>query len=90
MAHLLVHHQVGDFDTWKAAFDQHDATRRASGGGNYMLFRSADDPNEVVVVFEWDSVENARAFSTSDDLREAMQRAGVAGPPTIVYMDQYE
>lgn len=90
MAYLLIHHQVADYNAWKPAFDEHDGTRREYGGGNYMLFRGADDPNEVVVVMEWDSVDNAKAFSSSDDLREAMQKAGVAGPPTVVFMDQVE
>jgi heme-degrading monooxygenase HmoA len=90
MAYLLVHHQVADYDAWKPVFDEHDATRRASGGGDHMLFRSADNPNEITIMFEWDSVENAQAFSSSDELREAMQRAGVTGPPTIVFMDRVE
>ena len=88
MAHMLIHHRVADYDAWKPVFDEHEATRRSSGGGDYMLFRSVDDPGEVVIVFEWDSVDNARAFSESDVLREAMQRAGVMGPPTVVYMEQ--
>ena len=88
MPHMMIHHQVADYDAWKPIFDEYDATRRARGGGDYMLFRGADNPNEVVIVFEWDSVENARAFSESDVLREAMQQAGVTGPPTVVYMEQ--
>ena len=88
MAHMMIHHQVADYAAWKVAFDEHDATRREYGGGDYMLFNSVDNPNEVVVVFEWDSMDNARAFSESAELREAMQQAGVTGPPTVVYMEQ--
>ena len=43
--------------------------------------------NEVVVLFEWDSVENAQAFASSDNLREAMQKAGVVSKPNIYFLD---
>ena len=88
MAHLMIHHQVVNFDAWKPVFDAFEPNRHAMGGGPYKLFRSVDDSNEVVVVMEWDDIENARAFAQSEDLRAAMQEAGVLGPPTIVFMEQ--
>ena len=87
MAHLLVIHTVEDFARWKAAFDDHENTRRTSGGGDYQLLRNAHNPNEVVVLFDWDSVENAQAFASSDNLREAMQKAGVVSKPNIYFLD---
>jgi heme-degrading monooxygenase HmoA len=87
MAHLLVIHTVEDFDRWKVTFDDHGKIRRANGGGDYQVLRNAHNPNEVVVLFEWDSVENAQTFASSDNLREAMQKAGVVSKPNIYFLD---
>ena len=54
------------------------------------MFRNADDPEEIVVLLEWDSLERARAFAQSPDLRETMERAGVTGPPDIRFLDRVD
>ena len=59
MAHLLVIHTVEDFDRWKVGFDNHAKARRTSGGGDYQIMRNAHNPNELVVLFDWDSVDGA-------------------------------
>jgi heme-degrading monooxygenase HmoA len=90
MAHFIVHHQVADFDRWKPVFDEHASMRKAAGcQGGYVL-RSADDPNEVTIVFDWDNMDNAQAFASSENLREAMQRAGVQGRPDVTFMQSME
>ena len=86
MANIMIHHKVQNFETWKRAFDEHAPARETAGCTGGELFQSADDPNEVVIRFSWDTLENARAFSSSDDLREVMAKAGVVGQPTIVFL----
>ncbi len=54
------------------------------------LFRNADDPNEVVIVLEWNDLEEARRFAQSEDLREAMQRHGVVGQSDIYFLEEVE
>jgi hypothetical protein len=41
----------------------------------------------VVLFFDWESVEQARKFMNSDDLRKAMQQAGVEGPADVQYIE---
>lgn len=77
MPHMLVHHKVRDFAIWKPFFDRHEITRKANGSKGAQVFQSAADPDEVFIIFEWDSVENAEKFSTSDDLKKNMEQAGV-------------
>jgi heme-degrading monooxygenase HmoA len=48
------------------------------------------DPNELVILLEWDSSENARRFADAEDLREAMQRAGVADRPDVYVLEEVE
>ena len=90
MPYVLVRHKVEDYAKWKPFFDQHGATRQASGSLGGRLFRNANDPNELVVLFEWDDLEKARQFAQSNDLREIMQRAGVADQPDIYFLEEVE
>ena len=62
MAYLLIRHKTRDYATWKAAFDAFNETRRASGEKSYQIFHPDDDPNNLWLLFEWDNLENARAF----------------------------
>jgi hypothetical protein len=43
-----------------------------------------------MILFEWDTLENARNFSQSQDLKDKMQEAGVIGTPEIRYLEQIE
>lgn len=89
MPYILVQHGVEDYEKWKEVFDE-KADRQAAGSRGGQVFRSADDPNEVTVLLEWDDMGNARAFSGSDKLREEMQRAGVSGQPHVYFLDEVD
>lgn len=90
MPYVLVRHKVKDYGKWKPRFDEHGATREASGFRGHHLFRNADDPHELVILFEVDDLERARQFGQSEDLRQAMQRAGVSDQPDIYLLDEVE
>jgi heme-degrading monooxygenase HmoA len=90
MPYLLVRHTVEDYGKWKPVFDEHQSTRRESGSKGSFLSRNAEDSNELVILFEWDDPENARQFARSEDLRETMQRAGVAEQPDIYFLEGVE
>ena len=87
MPHLLVHHKVEDYGKWKPVFDEHSSFRSQSGSKGGKIFRSADNPNDLFILFEWDSVENIQKFAQSDSLKEAMQKAGVVGMPDVYFME---
>lgn len=89
MSYILVQHSVEDYDKWKTVFDEEEA-RQAAGSKGGIVFRNADDPNQITVLIEWDNLDSARAFSGSDDLREDMQRAGVTGPPNVYFLDEVD
>jgi ribosomal protein L35AE/L33A len=62
MATLHVENTVRDFDEWKAAFDKFDRFRAEKRMRSYRMSRRVDDPSQVVVDLEFDSVEDATAF----------------------------
>lgn len=87
MTHLLIRHKVKDFLAWKAAYDGHAGARRSAGLTELHLLRGIDDPNEIVLLFSAADIDKAKAFSTSDDLRSAMQNAGVVGKPDLCFLN---
>jgi quinol monooxygenase YgiN len=90
MPYLIIRHKVEDYDRWKPSFDDHSQTRAEFGSTGYQLLRSADDPNELVMIAEVSDLDKARELVTSDDLREAMQRAGVADQPDVYFLEEIE
>jgi heme-degrading monooxygenase HmoA len=88
MAHLIVRHNVQDYAKWKPLFDEHAAKRKASGSKGGRLFRSEKDPNEVVILFEWEDLGKAHKFAESEDLRQTMEHAGVVGKPDLYFLDE--
>ena len=58
-------HEIGDFDTWKAAFDRDPIQREQSGVRRYRVVRPIDDPHFVIMDFEFDTEVAARAFQMS-------------------------
>jgi heme-degrading monooxygenase HmoA len=90
MPYLLVRQTVRDYEQWKSAFDAHGLTRQANGSRGGQLFRNASDPNEVIVLLEWDALENAREFAQSEEWRQEMQRAAVVEHSTICFLKDGE
>ena len=86
---LLIRHTVQDYSDWKAVFDEQEDLRRANGSQGGRLFRSTES-GEVLVLLEWDDLERARLFADSDDLREALARAGVTDRPDIWFLEDVE
>ena len=90
MTVLVVQHRVRDFDAWKPVFDEHESSRREHGAQRHWLYRTVEDPNDVVVAVEFPSVDAARSFTQDPGLREAMERGGVEGEPHVHLRDEVE
>jgi hypothetical protein len=83
MAKVIVQHHVADYDRWLPAFIEHGAVRRAHGATGHSVSRGVEDPNMVVVVNDFASVDGARAFMEDPSLPEVMHRAGVDSQPQV-------
>jgi heme-degrading monooxygenase HmoA len=77
--YLLERHKVRDYDRWRGVFDADSAGREAAGCRGARIFRDAEDPEEVVVLFEWDSLESARRRIESATLTRKFEEAGFSG-----------
>lgn len=80
---LTVTHRVTDFAKWKAAYEGHDSVRKTFGIHNYVIGRSVDDSNMVLVALKVDDMNKAKAFTKDPSLKQTMQKGGVSGTPSI-------
>ncbi len=90
MASMFIKHRVADFGKWKPVFDEHEPARRQAGATAHSLHRDADDPNVVIIAFRVEDIARAKEFVASDDLRAAMEQAGVVGPPEFWFAEDIE
>lgn len=90
MAHLFIQHKVRDYPAWKTAFDGFIETRRAGGEKSVQIFHPDDDPNSLLLLFEWDNLANARTFMANPDLKQAMSEAGVVDTPRAYFLERYD
>ena len=88
MASMLVQHQVKDFSEWKNVYDSLADLRASNGELSDQIFRGASDPNSLTVIFQWDSLANAQKYAQSPELKAAMEKAGVNGPPKIDFLNE--
>ena len=87
MAKLIVNHKVEDFKNWKSAFDSMHALRKQFGCTGEQIFQGHSNPNEVLIVTQWGTNEEAKKYSTSNELKEGMKKAGVLSVPNVYVVD---
>ena len=88
MVRLFVRLNVADYETWRKVYDQFYAERGAMGIMGDAAFQSVDDPNDLTVWHDFVTAELAKAFVSSDTLRNVMQRAGVQGEPQFWFVTE--
>jgi ABC-type sugar transport system substrate-binding protein len=82
---MFVRHEVADYGVWRKAFDAFAPTQKKMGVTFKAVYQSTDDPNDVTVIHDFHSLEKAKAFAASAELKATMEKAGVKGAPQIWY-----
>ena len=88
MATMFVRHTISDYKAWRKAYDDFVPVQKAKGVMAQAVYQAADNPNDITVTHEFGSVEAAQAFAKSDELKKAMQGAGVVSAPTIWFTNR--
>lgn len=88
MATVVVRHKINDFAKWKEFYDNADEFHKKFGVVGSQVFQSADNPNELVILTEMKSLEDARKFGQSEELKAAMKDAGVADEPHVYFTER--
>ncbi len=90
MTYLLAIQKIKDYDKWKPIFDEHGDDRKEMGSMGATVLRSTRDPNELVIITEWENIDAAKKFASSKNLKTSMKRAGVIGLPELHYLEEIE
>ena len=83
MAKVIVQHQVADYDRWLVVFNEHQAVRESHGATGHSVGRVAADPNTIVIVNDFATLDGAIAFTQDPSLPAAMAKGGVTGAPQV-------
>lgn len=87
--HVLIIHEVEDYEKWKAIFDDAATMRREAGEIAYQLLSHDMDAKRIVHFSCWTSLDAARAFFESPRLVEIRRVAGVRAPE-FHYLNEIE
>jgi hypothetical protein len=82
---MFVRHEVADYAAWRKAYDSFAPIQKKAGVYYQAVYRSADDGNDLTVIHDFHSLEQAKAFAANPELKAAMAKGGVKGAPTIWY-----
>jgi quinol monooxygenase YgiN len=88
MATMLIQNKVKDYATWKKVYDSVAPLRASFGALSDQVYRDAADPTKITIIFKWDSIPNAQKWGQSPEIKAAMEKAGVEGPPSISYLTE--
>jgi quinol monooxygenase YgiN len=88
MATSVVLHHVKDYQAWRAVYDAFEPVQKEGGVIAESVYQSKADPNNILVLHRFATMEAAEAFFSNAQLRDAMQRAGVEGQPRIEFFEE--
>jgi hypothetical protein len=83
MIYIMVSHKIADWDKWKPVFDSDEAARKSYGVELKKLFRSAEDNNDIHVLFAAPDADSAKRCIERPELKNLMQSAGVVSEPVF-------
>jgi quinol monooxygenase YgiN len=89
MPHVLIIHEVADYEAWKKVFDGAASLRKEAGEQSYQVLRYENEPNKIVHFSTWTSLADAKAFFESPRLVEIRKQAGVKAPE-FIYLEALE
>lgn len=89
MPHVLIIHEVADYEAWKKVFDGAAGIRKEAGERTYQVLRYEQEPNRIVHFSTWTSIADAKAFFESPRLVKIREEAGVKAPD-FIYLEQLE
>lgn len=89
MQHVLIIHEVADYQAWKKIFDEAAFIRREAGERTFRVLKFENNPRKIVHFSGWTSILDAKAFFESPQLVDLRKKAGVKAPE-FIYLDLVE
>jgi heme-degrading monooxygenase HmoA len=80
---IFLRMKVADFAKWKTTFDEFEPLRKSNGMLGHTVSRDVKDDKTVLVHFWCSDLAKAQGYMASPELKGAMMKAGVQGPPVV-------
>jgi hypothetical protein len=80
---LTIHFKVKDYNAWWTSYNGNEKNRASAGITKSKVFRSAEDPNDVLLLQDVADVSKARAWYGSGEMKAVLEKSGVVGSPSI-------
>ena len=90
MSHGIFRLKVENYSTWKSDWDKSSDFRKSGGQKGFHIFKMADDPHDIILLIEWDTIDNMKKFMESPELEKALKRSGVKEMVEKHYMELIE
>jgi hypothetical protein len=88
---LVVIFHVNDYDRWRLATADFIRDAGAEGAISQLIYRAVDDPDEVMVMIEVRTREDAeRMMRRREDLRASLDAAGITVYPAAFVGEKVE
>lgn len=78
---------MADLATWRNGDEADTEVRNKAGLLKVPVMRNANDPSEVVILFEVKDPKRAGEFSNSSERRRTLVKAGVLGKPAVRFLN---
>jgi heme-degrading monooxygenase HmoA len=88
MAISLMQAHVKNYGEWRKVFDSNAGLRKSHGAISVEVYQDIDDPDAVTIIAKWGSLEKAKKFAESAELKESQQKSGVQGVPTVFFLTE--
>ena len=86
-ATIVVTHKVENLENWRWGYDSTANWKGKFGWKHGTVLTAEGDQNNVTVIEEFETMEKAKAFASSPELKAAMGKAGVIGVPDIPFFN---
>jgi quinol monooxygenase YgiN len=73
---ILMKRRLNDYDAWKKVVSDLDGLRAQYGSRGFTAYRSAVDPNEVYLVFDWEDNKPYTEYLNLPDVKKALVASG--------------
>ena len=83
---MIVAHKVEDYELWKPVHERSATTKRSYGWSKCAVFSIDGDKNHIMVMEQFASLDRARAYAESNELRDEMAASGVSSNPEIRFV----
>jgi quinol monooxygenase YgiN len=80
---IIVKRKLKDYDAWKKIVSDLDGLRKEHGSKGATVYRSANDPNEVYLVFEWDEAKPYTSYFNLPQVQKALADTGTTEVITV-------